>query len=73
MNSIFENLVLKKLKLHSASIKLHYTSVFGKGWSLTFSIFAVVKAGIMNGIKNIRYTKRFELKPFATKFDLSLF
>jgi hypothetical protein len=35
-----------------------------QGWSRDNSIFAVVKAGKLTGLKNISYSKRFELKPY---------
>ncbi len=36
-----------------------------QGWSRDNSIFAVVNAGTINGLKNITYAKHFELKPYT--------
>ena len=36
-----------------------------QGWTRDNSIFAVVNAGKITGLKNITYTKRFELKPYT--------
>lgn len=36
-----------------------------QGWSRDNTIFAVVKAGQLTGIKDISYAKKFEFKPFA--------
>jgi len=35
-----------------------------QGWSRDYSIYAVVNAGTLSGIKNIDYAQKFELKPF---------
>ncbi len=35
-----------------------------QGWSRDYSIFSVVKAGRLTGLKNISYAKKFELKPY---------
>ncbi|RLD49854.1 MAG: hypothetical protein DRI94_10235 [Bacteroidetes bacterium] len=36
-----------------------------QGWSRDNSIFAVVNAGTIDGLQNITYAKRFELKPYT--------
>jgi hypothetical protein len=36
-----------------------------QGWSRDYSIFSVVNAGTLAGIKNIGYAKRFEFKPYG--------
>ena len=36
-----------------------------QGWSRDNSIFSVVNAGQLTGLRNIAYAKRFELKPYA--------
>ncbi len=35
-----------------------------QGWSRDYSIYDMVNAGTLSGIKNITYAQRFELKPF---------
>lgn len=36
-----------------------------QGWSRNNSIFAVVNAGTLTGLKNIHYAQKFELKPYT--------
>jgi len=36
-----------------------------QGWSRDYSIFAVVNAGMLKGIKDISYAKKFEFKPYG--------
>jgi Domain of unknown function (DUF5916) len=36
-----------------------------QGWSRDYSVFAVVNAGMLTGIKDISYAKRFEFKPYG--------
>ncbi|HET6990225.1 MAG TPA: DUF5916 domain-containing protein, partial [Bacteroidia bacterium] len=36
-----------------------------QGWSRDFSIENFTQGGILSGLKNIRYTQRFELKPYV--------
>lgn len=36
-----------------------------QGWSRDFSIFGLVNAGTLTGLKNIEYPKHFEFKPYA--------
>ncbi len=36
-----------------------------QGWSRDYSIFAVVNAGMLTGIKDISYAKKFEFKPYG--------
>ena len=46
--------------------------VLWQGWSRDYSIFSVVKAGRLTGLRNISYAKKFELKPyllFGRHFD----
>jgi hypothetical protein len=40
--------------------------VLWQGWTRDCSIFCVVNAGILTGIKNIGYARRFELKPYLS-------
>lgn len=40
--------------------------ILWQGWTRDCSIFCVVNAGTLTGIKNIGYAKKFELKPYVT-------
>ena len=46
------------------NIRSKNEQVLWQGWTRDCSIFCVVNAGTLTGIKNIGYAKRFELKPY---------
>jgi len=48
------------------NIRSKNEQVLWQGWTRDCSIFCVVNAGVLTGIKNIGYAKRFELKPYLS-------
>ena len=55
-------------------IRYKNEDVLWQGWTRDCSINCLVNAGVLTGIKNIGYAKRFELKPYASGgFDKNQF
>ncbi|MEO5581406.1 MAG: DUF5916 domain-containing protein [Saprospiraceae bacterium] len=67
----FNSLQFKKDSLYNwainfeRNIRFKNEVVLWQGWTRDCSIFCLVNAGHLSGLKNIGYAKRFELKPFA--------
>lgn len=67
----FNSLQFKKDSLYNWSINFERNirnkneQVLWQGWTRDCSIFCLVNAGTLTGLKNIGYAKRVELKPFA--------
>ena len=47
------------------NIRSKNEQVLWQGWTRDCSIFCLVNAGTLTGLKNIAYARRFELKPYA--------
>lgn len=47
------------------NIRSKNEQVLWQGWTRDCSIYCLVNAGILSGLKNIGYARRFELKPYA--------
>ena len=67
----FNSLQFRKDSVHMWSINFERNisykneQVLWQGWTRDCSIYCLVNAGTMTGLKNIGYAKRFELKPYA--------
>ena len=67
----FNSLQFKKDSIHSwginfeRAIRSKNENDLWQGWTRDCSIFCFVNAGILSGLKNIGYAKKFELKPYA--------
>ncbi len=68
----FNSLQFKNQEEHTWAINFERNirskneQVLWQGWTRDCSIFCVVNAGVLTGIKNIGYAKRFELKPYLS-------
>ncbi len=66
----FNSLQFKKDSVHNWAINFERNirskneQVLWQGWTRDCSIFCLVNAGTLTGLKNIGYAKRFELKPY---------
>jgi Domain of unknown function (DUF5916) len=67
----FNSLQFKKDSAHNwginfkRDIKSKNEQVLWQGWTRDCSIYCLVNAGILTGLTNIGYAKRFELKPYV--------
>jgi Domain of unknown function (DUF5916) len=67
----FNSLQFKRDSIHNwainfeRNIRAENEEVLWQGWTRDCSIYCLVNAGQLTGLKNIGYAKRFELKPFA--------
>jgi hypothetical protein len=67
----FNSLQFRKDSLHTWSINFERNirskneQVLWQGWTRDCSIYCLVNSGILKGLQNIGYARRFELKPFA--------
>jgi hypothetical protein len=66
----FNSLQFRKDSVHTWSINFERNirskneQVLWQGWTRDCSIYCLVNAGTLTGLRNIGYAKRFELKPF---------
>ncbi|HKC36094.1 MAG TPA: DUF5916 domain-containing protein [Chitinophagaceae bacterium] len=67
----FNSLQFRKDSVHTWGINFERNisskneQVLWQGWTRDCSIYCLVNAGTMTGLRNIGYAKRFELKPYA--------
>ncbi len=67
----FNSLQFKKDSVHNWAINFERNirskneQVLWQGWTRDCSIYCLINAGHLSGLKNIGYAKHFELKPFA--------
>jgi hypothetical protein len=67
----FNSLQFRNDSIHTWSINFERNirskneQVLWQGWTRDCSIYCLVNSGTLNGLQNIGYAKRFELKPFA--------